>query len=104
MKYESICNIKHMHKGHWFDESTMRFFKSKVYETVYCGEKNWYFVSSERFSDEVKRLFTVREFERIFNARLLKMRDNYLRSHIARKGFKQAIENVYKLSKFGDKL
>ena len=62
MKYESICNGIHKHNGHWFNESNMRFFRSKIYETVYCGKKNWYFVSSERFSNETKRLFTVREF------------------------------------------
>ena len=61
MNYESICNVKHKHRGHWFDDSTMRFFKSKVYESVYCGKEFWYFVSSEK-SENNPRLFTVRQF------------------------------------------
>jgi len=62
LKYESICNVKYKAKGHFFDAGTMRFFKSKAYETVYCGKLNWYFVTSEK-NDGYKRLFTVRALD-----------------------------------------
>jgi hypothetical protein len=61
--FESLCNVKHKHRGHWFDESTMRYFNSKVYDPVYCGKEYWYFVSSEKcFTEGSKRLYSVRKF------------------------------------------
>lgn len=43
--------------GNWFSRDTMRFFKSRVLEGVYGGR---YFVTSERYSMDHPRLYTVR--------------------------------------------
>lgn len=43
---------------HWFEPSTLRFFRSRVGDTLYGGR---YFVSSEQFDDGYPRLYTVRE-------------------------------------------
>uniref|UniRef100_A0AAU3I9F0 Uncharacterized protein n=1 Tax=Streptomyces sp. NBC_01393 TaxID=2903851 RepID=A0AAU3I9F0_9ACTN len=45
---------------HWFDASALRFFSSRISETVYPTEGGAYFVSSERFDWQSPRLFTVR--------------------------------------------
>ncbi len=47
--------------SHWFDPDTMRFFKTRVLETVYQGEGGIYFVTSER-GPHGPRKFTVRQF------------------------------------------
>lgn len=49
--------------GHWFDVSTLRFFGSRVGNTVYQGLGGIFFVSSEA-SDvfHVARAYTVRQF------------------------------------------
>lgn len=46
-------------KSHWFDESTMRFFDSRVHDAVYAGPGGIYFVSSERGPNGI-RAYTVR--------------------------------------------
>ncbi len=43
---------------HFFDPATMRFFNSRVHRAVYGGR---YFVTSERYSVESGRRYTVRE-------------------------------------------
>jgi hypothetical protein len=43
---------------HWFEPATMRFFRSRVGDTLY-GQR--YFVSSEQFDYNSPRLYTVRE-------------------------------------------
>lgn len=47
--------------GHWFDRSTLRFFNSRVYRTVYQGPGGVYFVSWESY-DGINGDFTVRQF------------------------------------------
>lgn len=42
---------------HWFEPSTMRFFRGRVGRTLYGGQ---YFVSSEQFDEHSPRLYTVR--------------------------------------------
>lgn len=48
--------------GHWYEPDTMRFFSSHVSRLAYLDESGAFafFVSSERFSDDVARLYTVR--------------------------------------------
>jgi hypothetical protein len=52
--------------NHWFEPATLRFFRSRVGDTVYQGPGGVYFVSSEQFVDSrgnaAERLFTVRKF------------------------------------------
>ena len=43
--------------GHFFDRSTMRFFRSRISTTVYG---DGYFISSEQNSENGPRLYTVR--------------------------------------------
>jgi hypothetical protein len=40
----------------------MRFFASRVGDTVYQGKGGIYFITSEKFSSESPRLYTVRSF------------------------------------------
>jgi len=40
----------------------------------------------------------IRDIENLFNKRLLETNGNYLKSHIARRAFKKAIETLYKLN------
>lgn len=47
--------------SHWFDPSTMRFFKCRVLDEVYSGPGGVYFVSSERGPHGPRR-YTVRQF------------------------------------------
>lgn len=60
------CNAARGH--HWFDRSTLRFFRSRVSRTVYQGPGGVYFVSSEQKSPAAwgmgwgSRKFTVRKF------------------------------------------
>jgi hypothetical protein len=49
------------HGGHFFDTSTMDYFKSKVHAPVYCGSDGWLFVTSEQQDDDAKRGYTVRK-------------------------------------------
>lgn len=46
--------------GHWFDRGALRFFRSRVLEGTYPAGAVTFFVSSERFSDDVKRAYSVR--------------------------------------------
>ena len=46
--------------GHWFDRSTMRFFRSMLSRSAYVGPGGVYFVSSEQFDDGARRAYTVR--------------------------------------------
>jgi hypothetical protein len=47
---------------HFFEEGTMRFFNSRVGDTVHCGPGGIFFVTSEQFDDSSPRRYTVREF------------------------------------------
>ena len=48
--------------SHWFDRSTLRFFRSRMLPEVYNGPGGIFFISSEQYSDETARLYTVRQF------------------------------------------
>jgi hypothetical protein len=55
--YNTISEIRRRHAGHWFSESTMRFFGTRIESGVIGGR---YFVTSEDNFDRTERLFTVR--------------------------------------------
>jgi hypothetical protein len=46
---------------HWFDESSMRFFRTRIYEPVYHGTGGVFFVTSEKSPDGERR-YSVRQF------------------------------------------
>lgn len=64
--FTSIQDVIRYHRGHYFDKSSMRFFRSRVCEQVFPGETEVYFVTSEQFvgSNGVAnpRKFTVRAY------------------------------------------
>ena len=49
-------------KGHWFDKVTMRFFRSRLSETLYFGKEVIYFVSSELGPHQDKRRYSIRSY------------------------------------------
>ena len=61
MTFSTIHQVRDLNKAkgfHWFSPDTLRFFRSHYGQTVYGGR---YFVSSEQFSDDAERLYTIRE-------------------------------------------
>jgi hypothetical protein len=61
----AIKEVNKAHGGHWFDRSSMRFFDTRLGQTVYQGPGGIYFVTSEQFHDGAfhgARKFTVRQF------------------------------------------
>ena len=52
---------------YWFSPDTLRFFRSRVSETVYQGKGGIFFVTSEKhvsyLIDDQPRLYTVRQFD-----------------------------------------
>lgn len=61
-----MSTIRAAHRGHWFDPSSMRFFRSRVGSFGYLSadRSRAFFVSSEQFADHTgyraDRLYTVR--------------------------------------------
>ncbi|OGL47328.1 MAG: hypothetical protein A2W05_09810 [Candidatus Schekmanbacteria bacterium RBG_16_38_10] len=65
MEYYSMDDIKmiNRNKGHYFfSPDSMRFFRSRVGDSVYQGSGGIYFVTSEQFDWKSPRLYTVRSF------------------------------------------
>ena len=63
--YTHTSQIKEASQGagsHWFDASSMRFFRSRVVPQVFHGKGGVYFVTSEKGPNE-QRAFTVRKFD-----------------------------------------
>ena len=59
--FGTMADVKEANRAighHWFEPSSMRFFRSRVGQTLYGGR---YFISSEQFDDQSPRLYTVRE-------------------------------------------
>lgn len=57
----TIADIKKANKAighHWFDDDAMRFFNSQISPEVYAGQ---YFITSEAFSDDSVRAWTIRK-------------------------------------------
>lgn len=62
----NISELKDMVKAtgsHWFDRSTMKFFRTRILPTIYSGPGGVFFVSSEQREDHTPRRFTVRRFD-----------------------------------------
>jgi hypothetical protein len=61
--YYSTDDVQRAHErkgGHWFDPGSMRFFKSRVGSEVYYIGGRYFFTSSEKGPDDVRR-YSVRE-------------------------------------------
>jgi hypothetical protein len=59
-RFTSMTDIKRANKAaghHWFDEGTLAFFNSRIYEQVYAGR---YFISAEHYDDTVPERYTIR--------------------------------------------
>lgn len=59
--FETIEDVKRANAAcghHFFDATTLRFFRSRIGRTLYAGR---FFVTSEQFEDGWPRLYTVRE-------------------------------------------
>lgn len=48
--------------SHFFERSTMRFFRSRIVPTIYAGPGGVFFVTSEQYDDNSARMYTVRQF------------------------------------------
>lgn len=58
----TIAELKELARAngsHWFDKDTMRFFRGNIESGIIAGK---FFISSEQFSDETARKYTVRTF------------------------------------------
>ena len=65
MNYYSMEDIKIANENagqYFFSPSAMRFFKSRVGDTVFQGIGGIYFVTSEKFDYKSPRNYTVRQF------------------------------------------
>lgn len=61
-----IQDYERTSSGHYFSPDTMRFFNSKVLE-YFRGDGNniGYFITSERYDSNQKRLYTIRKVQRV---------------------------------------
>jgi len=61
--FRSLADLKERNAAagqHFFDAASMRFFSSRASERIYPAPHGAYFVTSERFDAEAKRMYTVR--------------------------------------------
>ena len=49
-------------KGYWFTPDTMRFFRTRISDTLFYGTQFIYFVTSEKASNQ-NRLYSVRSYD-----------------------------------------
>lgn len=66
--------LESMHRGHFFDKGSMRFFNSRIaeygYNGILCNDKETiysdlvFFVTSEKFDYKSPRLYTIRRLNR----------------------------------------
>lgn len=59
MYYRTMEDIRHMHQGHFFDKGAKRFFRSKIFPTVYGGR---YFITREEVPYNYPK-YTIREVD-----------------------------------------
>ncbi len=59
--FKTVSDIRAVHKGHWFDRKTMKFFGSKLYPTIYGGK---YFITSEQ-PPHGPRVFSIRAYDQV---------------------------------------
>jgi len=57
-----IDDIKRKHNGYFFSPETIRFWKSRVSETIYKNDNSVYFVTSEA-GFNLPRAYTIRRFD-----------------------------------------
>lgn len=57
----TLDDIKQAHKGHWFSEGAIKFFRSRISSVVHEGPGGIYFVSSEQ-PPHSPRKYTIRKF------------------------------------------
>jgi len=96
-KYNSTDDIKlqaEENGSHFFSESTLRFFNSRIYSTVYQGPGGIYFVTSERIDTDHPRVFTVRQFQPPGNIKTVGEFQQYKRAEAARKAAKELAEQI----------
>ena len=56
----TIAEIRSQTRGHFFDSSSTRFFRSRYPQTGHRVGDKAYFITSEQFDDRSERLYTVR--------------------------------------------
>ena len=61
MQWESMNNIQHYAKGHFFDKDAMRFFNSRIPSGGYSNGKEVFFITSEKYNSDSKRAYTIRK-------------------------------------------
>jgi len=59
-----IRDYEYTSSGHYFDPGTMQFFKSKVVDYFRGDGVTAYFITSEKFSSESPRLYSIRSVTR----------------------------------------
>jgi len=67
-RFYSTQDIIRVHKGHYFEPGTMRFFRSRVLSYAFDGKTEVYFVTSEQFVGSTMtkpRRYTVRAYNPI---------------------------------------
>ena len=75
---------------HFFDAGSLRFFNSKISRQLYGG---CYFITSERYSDNTARLYTVRKATIDGQIDTVGEFQQYTSSRDARKAIKKLIAN-----------
>ncbi len=83
--YRSVDDIQHANErsgSHYFDRSTMQFFRSRVLDGVYGGR---YFITSERPFGDSPRTYTVREARPSGHVETVGEFQGYTTAHAARK-------------------
>jgi hypothetical protein len=95
-----IGDVKSKHNGHWFSKDTMRFFKSRVNDEVFCSKKLVFFVSSEKKGfDDDSRAFTVR----VFNPMTKQIStEEFLQYETLAQAKSEALRQAYNLSLKGE--
>jgi hypothetical protein len=56
----SIEEIKSLHRGYWFSEDSMSFFRTRISLRVYPTPEGTYFVTSEQMDGRGPRRYSVR--------------------------------------------
>ena len=75
-------------EGHWFDEGTMRFFKTKLPENGYELASGWYFITRETNPSGISR-YSVRRLDDAGDIRTVGEFHSYTSAAAARAAIKQ---------------
>ena len=87
-----MSDIKNKYKeinpeGHWFDKSTMEFFKSKLPEYGFLHKERLFFISSESAPESIRK-YTVRELGKNGNINTIGYFNSHTSSRTAKKELK----------------